>query len=283
MFLPADSHVHSEWSWDTGGPSSDAAGRMRRPCEQAVRIGISTIAFTEHLDLDDRWQADDGDFVVQGRSLLNDAGLVEVPVLDVAGYMDSIDRCRHAFPELRIRTGVELGQPHLWERQARELLDLDALDQVNGSLHTLPIGDCRAEPKTLFKRWRPEEVIRAYLEEVPRMVSSECPFAVFTHIDYAARYWPAADAGPFDPHPFEDGFRAAMRAIAESGRALELNTRLSSPWVPQWWSEEGGREITFGSDAHTPDAIASRFPEAAAMAEQYGFRPGRQAEEPWTR
>lgn len=40
MSLPADSHVHSEWSWDTGGPRSHAAGRMRATCARAVRIGL---------------------------------------------------------------------------------------------------------------------------------------------------------------------------------------------------------------------------------------------------
>lgn len=51
MMLPADSHVHSEWSWDTGGPRSGAAGRMRATCAQAVKIGLPAIIFTEHLDM----------------------------------------------------------------------------------------------------------------------------------------------------------------------------------------------------------------------------------------
>lgn len=41
----------------------------------------------------------------------------------------------------------------------------------------------------------------AYLEEVPRMVDGSDVFEVFTHLDYAIRYWPTADAGPFDPAP----------------------------------------------------------------------------------
>lgn len=35
--------------------------------------------------------------------------------LDVNGYFDSIDRTRHEFPDLSILTGVEFGQPHLFE------------------------------------------------------------------------------------------------------------------------------------------------------------------------
>ena len=51
MGLPADSHVHSEFSWDTGGPTSSAAGTMDRTCARAVRIGLPAVVFTEHLDL----------------------------------------------------------------------------------------------------------------------------------------------------------------------------------------------------------------------------------------
>jgi histidinol-phosphatase (PHP family) len=154
---------------------------------------------------------------------------------------------------------------------------------VNGSLHTLRNGDDRSEPMTLFREWPADRVIWEYLAEVPRMMAGSDTFAVFTHIDYAARYWPSTDLGPFDPTLFEDGFRQAMRAVAASGRALEMNTRRLWSWIPQWWSEEGGRAITFGSDAHTPEWLADGLPEAAAMVEQYGFHPGRRPEDFWTR
>ena len=141
----------------------------------------------------------------------------------------------------------------------------------------------RSEPNTLFRFWPADKVIWEYLAEVPRMVAASDSFQVFTHIDYAVRFWPTQNAGPFDPKRFEDGFRPAMRALADSGRALEMNTRRLWSWVPQWWSEEGGRAITFGSDAHTPHTLAESFPEAAAMVEHFGFRPGRRPEDFWTR
>ena len=50
MDLTGDGHVHTEWSYDTGGPRSDAAGRMDSMCRRAVQIGLPALAFTEHLD-----------------------------------------------------------------------------------------------------------------------------------------------------------------------------------------------------------------------------------------
>jgi histidinol-phosphatase (PHP family) len=190
---------------------------------------------------------------------------------------------RHEFPELRIHTGVEFGQPHLFGQQAAEIVDLDLIDRVLGSLHTLDLGNGRAEPSTLFREHAPAAVMDAYLDEIMLMVQGSDVFEIFTHVDYAIRLWPTDTSGPFDPRPFEERFRSALRSIAKSGRALEMNTRRLWPWIPQWWAEEGGTTVSFGSDAHTPDAIAANFPEATAMLEHFGFRPGRTPEELWSR
>lgn len=283
MSLPADSHVHSEFSWDTGGPASAARGTMEATCARAVRIGLPGLFFTEHLDLEDSWFSDHEDFDDHEAHLLGDDGLVEVPRFDAEGYFASIERCRAAFPQLRIGTGLEFGQPHLRLEAAGRQLDLDRFDRIIGSLHTLEFEGWRAEPNTLFRRLPADEVVRRYLAEIPALVAGEAPFEVVTHLDYAVRYWPEEELGPFDPRTVERELRAAMEAIAESGRALEMNTRRLWSWMPQWWSEAGGRAISFGSDSHAPSTLAHGFPEAVAMAEGYGFRPGHRPEDLWRR
>ncbi|MGP9683442.1 MULTISPECIES: PHP domain-containing protein [unclassified Brachybacterium] len=283
MTLPADSHVHSEFSWDTGGPDSAARGTMEATCARAVRIGLPALFFTEHLDLEDAWFSDPEDFGDHESHLLGDDGIVAIPRFDVDGYFESIERCRAAFPELRIGTGLEFGQPHLRTEAARRQLDLSRFDRIIGSLHTLEFEAGRAEPNTLFRRLPADEVIRRYLAEVPALVAGDEPFEVVTHLDYALRYWPEEQEGPVDPRAFEEEFRAAMRAIAQSGRALEMNTRRLWPWMAQWWSEEGGRSISFGSDSHAPHSLAHGFPEAMALVESFGFRAGADSRELWRR
>jgi len=309
--LPADSHVHSEFSWDTGGPASTARGTMEATCARAVRIGLPALFFTEHLDLEDAWFSDPQDFGDHERHLLEPDGRVAVPRFDVEGYFESIDRCRAAFPRLHIGTGLEVGQPHLRLAAAATELDLTRFDRILGSLHTLEIETehsaehsadaggaetaagadadrslppgARSEPDTLYRRLPADEVLRRYLAEVPALVAGDEPFEIVTHLDYAVRCWPEEEVGPFDPRRFEGEFRAAMRAIAESGRALEMNTRRLWPWMPQWWGEEGGSTLSLGSDAHAPGALAHGFPEAAAMLESFGFRPGPDPQDLWRR
>jgi histidinol-phosphatase (PHP family) len=91
-------------------------------------------------------------------------------------------------------------------------------------------------------------------------------------------------AGPFDPTAFEEEFRHALRATAQSGRALEINTRLPlHATILAWWHEEGGDAVTFGSDAHLPSAVGHGFAAAAQMAEAHGFRPGANPFDLWGR
>ena len=77
-------------------------------------------------------------------------------------------------PDYRILREVELGQPHIDAARARQLLDLSALERVDGSLHTLPMSDqpgaLRCEPITLYRRWQADRVIGEYLAEVRRAV-----------------------------------------------------------------------------------------------------------------
>ena len=100
--------MHTEWSWDA------PRGSMERSCERALEIGLPAIAFTEHAD----WA-----LVHEGQH----------PV-DIAGYLDAVERCRTKFKGLRILTGVELGEPHWFPHETAEILAAAPLDRVLGSI-----------------------------------------------------------------------------------------------------------------------------------------------------
>jgi len=154
---------------------------------------------------------------------------------------------------------------------------------VLGSLHCLPLDQRFSEPPNLYRRRPAAEVVRTYLDEIPRLISGFDSFAVLAHIDYAVRSWPA-EAGPFDANAFEDDFRHALRVLADGGRALEVNTRGPvHPEIIRWWREEGGQAITFGGDAHDPTGLAFGFNEAAAVVEEQGLRAGRHPHDYWSR
>lgn len=280
MALPADDHTHTEWSWDAH------AGSMAGSCQRAVELGLPSIAFTEHVDLV-RWEIPDGvgAELTRDRDKIGADGRFHPPPFDVDGYLAAVDECRDRFPQLRILTGVELGEPHWFRGEADRLLGAGGFERVLGSLHSIE----RAEGRWLVDMVEPDlpvgldeaSLVHAYLAEALRMVR-QLPDAVqiLAHIDYPVRRWQE----PFDPSPFEAAFREVLAALADADRALEVNTRLPlDPTIVAWWREEGGRAVSFGSDAHRPEAVASGFPDASAMVEAHGFRADRHPHGFWHR
>jgi len=119
----------------------------------------------------------------------------------------------------------------------------------------------------------PDDVVREYLAETLRLVQEFDDFEVLARIDYPVRYWPT-DVRPFDPHHFEEEYRHVLRVLASAEKVLEVNTRVPlHPLVLRWWREEGGKAITFASDAHDPASLAAGFDDAVRMAEAARFRP----------
>lgn len=279
MPLPGDSHVHSEWSWDT------RVGDMEGSCARALEVGLPAIAFTEHLD-HTVWRIEmEGPYASEELTSIADPdGILAPPPFDAGGYLAAIERCRERFPELRILSGAELGEPHRHAEEIERVLSAGRFDLLLGSLHCLPDGDVFAEPWGIYPHRDAHEVMREYLAGVVEMVSVSGVFSVVAHIDYPVRSWPVERVGPFDPLTFEDDFRWALQATAQSGRALEINTRLPLyATVLRWWREEGGDAVTFGSDAHLPPLVGHGFAAAAQMAEAHGFRPRRSPHDLWGR
>lgn len=276
--LPPDGHVHTEWSWDT------VTGSMVRSCEWALALGLPSLAFTEHADLTP-WLIPEPirpHLPEHFRVRLRPDGVLEPPDLDVEGYLAGVQECRERFPELRILSGVELSEPHWHRDHADALLAAHDFERVLGSVHSLPDGEHHHELSVISQR-PAADVMRAYLAEVLDLVESTADFAVLAHIDYGVRSWPA-EQPPFAAGDFEEEFRTVLRALADSGRVLEVNTKVPLPGeIVRWWFEIGGEAVAFGSDAHEPGLVGHGFAAAAALVESCGFHPGRTPHDFWSR
>jgi histidinol-phosphatase (PHP family) len=270
--LPADNHVHSQWSYDTFGRVS-----MVDECQRALDLGVPAVAFTEHLDFT---AYGPGDAIAA--TGIKPGWWDATRPLDVTGYLASIDECRHRFPSLRILSGVEAGEPHLFAGSVRAVLAEGTFDRVLGSLHALPWEGRQINSSSLFGILPPADVMRWYLAEVAALIKGSEAFEILAHLDYPRRHWPAS-AGPYAESDFEEEYRAVLRALASSGRVLELNTYspLASVTLLRWWREEGGAAVSFGSDAHVASRVADKFREAVEIAEAAGFGRGRDPADFW--
>ncbi len=138
VVLSADSHVHTEWSWDA------PQGSMRASCERALQLGLPAIAFTEHVD-HTVWRADlDQVGPDHPVALLAVGGQVHPPRFDAAGYLSAIAHCRERFPDLSILSGLEVGEPH---RQPRKWQGFWV-----GATSTVSSARCTASPRGMASR-----------------------------------------------------------------------------------------------------------------------------------
>lgn len=241
---------------------------------RAIELGLPAITFTDHADLTTLVVSDDAAAYIRAIGGRVTDGVYQPLPLDVDGYLGCVDRCRSEFGGLRIRAGVELGDPHLHPQAAAALAD-SGFELIVGSVHSLRRAAGFADAAERYADLPDAEVVREYLAEVTAMIQASGSFAVLAHINYAARYWPGRQ-GEYRSTDFEGEYRTALRALAGSGRALEINT---SGWLPldasllRWWRAEGGESVSFGSDAHDPFSIGREFASAAAVAQAAGFGP----------
>jgi len=246
---------------------------MERSCERALEIGLPAIAFTEHAD----WVT-----IHEGQR-----------AVDVHGYLEAVEGCRHQFKDLRILSGVELGEPHWFPEETAELLAAGRLDRVMGSVHCVRIG---ANPvdASQFRKLPPEqaaEAIREYFRELLALVESTQPFEILAHLDYPKRYWPEGLA-PYREEDFEGEMRAILVAAKKRGLVIEANTTRGDGGeqrfcpglkVLRWWHEVGGEAVSFGSDAHDADKIAGGFELATQIVQASGFKPAQDPMALWRR
>jgi len=112
-------------------------------------------------------------------------------------------------------------------------------------------------------------------------LAAEADYDVLAHLDTVRRAaYRAFGLKALDYTPYEETIRRTLRTLVERGKGLEINTvtyrrGMGDPSPPlqvlRWYRELGGEIITFGSDAHTPDAIGSCFDVALEMAQAAGF------------
>lgn len=269
--LPIDGHVHSEWSWDA------SMGNMRASCQQAEDAGLPGIAFTEHFDLTS-WHITPAVYrrlSPRYQRMVSPTSMLTPPPFDVDGYMSAIEECRARFPDLRILTGLEMGELNWHLLQFQELLSGHTFDRLLASSHSVTVAGHREMiSDALNASVNPVEVLQAYFADLQETVRACDFFEVLAHVDYPLRDWPTSVPFPFSE--VESAIRELLSDLANTGRAMEFNTVLPmDARLLAWWIDAGGRRLTFGSDAHQPADVGRHLNVASRLAREHGFREGR--------
>jgi len=252
--LPLDSHLHTDQSPDSAVPIDAYAA-------EALARGIPEIAITDHVDFDPR-----------------------DPAYRYTSYADRERTVRDAAARwgprgVTIRFGVELTYHQDWDEAARDHLARRRYDYVIGSVHEWPDSPyIRSRVRGWVESRTLADVVAPYLEQVTAAARSGL-FDTIGHFDVVKRYLnPFVTPGDLATQP--ELYEPALRAIVESGAALEVNSSglrhlvaetYPAPATVTRFRELGGERVVAGSDAHRRDWFAFRLDQAYRLIAEAGF------------
>lgn len=251
--LPLDSHLHTDFSHDSDVPLALYAAAAREH-------GIAEIAITDHLDFDSR----DPNFKLEEYQRRHRA------VRAAAERWD--DR-----PQIRF--GVEITYEARLEADIRAYLAGHAYDFVIGSVHVTERSPFRdgAGAARWFEGKTVEEATAWYFDDVIAAARSGL-FDTIGHLDFVKRYLVPHLWLSYEDHP--EAYQPVLRALVESGTALEVNSSGLRQQAQELYPGEGavarfralgGTRVTAGSDSHRIDSFGFALADAYRALELAGF------------
>lgn len=251
--IKADCHIHTSLSEDSQSP-------MEAMIEQGIRLGLEVMCITEHMDKN---------FPGGG------PGYFEA---DMEAYREKYLECREKYStQMELNFGVELGlAPDLagWQQ---EFVSSHPFDFVIGSSHL--VGGADPYYPEYYEKYGEEGGYRKYFESILENLEAFSDFDTYGHLDYAVRYGPHKNRD-YSYGKYQDLLDEILKKLIEKNIALELNTggykyglKEPNPSVEilSRYRQLGGREVTVGSDAHSPAELAYEFGKAEEVLKHCGF------------
>lgn len=250
--IRTDYHLHSDFSGDCKAPMEDVI-------EKAIEKGMTHICFTEHHDLD--FPECDINFE-----------------LDIPAYFEKVTAMKAKYKgQIKVLMGIEMGmQSHIYD-QLNDLVAAYHFDFVLASNH-LGQGVDPYQP-TYFSHSSKKEGYTIYFKDILFNVKYFDNYDIYGHLDYVMRYYPHGEK-MYKYTEYEEILDQILRLIIRKGKGIELNTSglrkgLGTPNpipdVFRRYYEMGGRMLTIGSDAHTPEDLLADFDYAENLLKEIGF------------
>jgi histidinol-phosphatase (PHP family) len=194
--------------------------------------------------------------------------------VDYPRYFKEIEELKRKYKDqIIIRAGLEFGIQTITIPQYDKLYSKygDKLDFVLLSVHQVDNQELWTQD---FQRGKTqEEYNRRYYEEILAVINQFKNYDVLAHLDLITRY---DKNGIYPFEKVQDIIKEILKIIIAEGKGLELNT---SSWryglsdtqpsrdILRLYKDLGGKYITLGSDAHTPEYMAAHFEDAKDILE----------------
>ncbi|MCD8029072.1 MAG: histidinol-phosphatase HisJ family protein [Erysipelotrichaceae bacterium] len=246
-----DYHMHTKFS-------ADSEASPREHIEQAIKLGLDEICFTDHRDFDYPEMSFE---------------------LDTISYFKELHALKEEYKNrITIKIGLEMG------------LDLDFIDEINAFVNANPydfvIGSIHVihqtefyDPALYFKNKTKEQAHKEFFTNTLECVQAFDCFNVLGHMDYICRYGPYGD-NSVDHRLYQDMIDEIFQTLISKNKGIEVNTSGYSlrgncgfPTFEQVqrYYDLGGRIITVGTDSHTSDRVGEHEEDVIKEYQRIGF------------
>jgi histidinol-phosphatase (PHP family) len=234
-----------------------AVGQPEEYVEQAMRVGLSEIGFSDHAPLvsheDPRY------------TMTKD----QLPL-----YHDMVEKVQRRFKNFTIKLGLEADYIPGFENDTRKILESYPYDFVIGSIHFIDRW-AFDDPEEKIK-WRDKDINTVYKDyyKLLRRSASSGLFDIMGHVDLVKKFGHRAT----EDLTFE--VEATAKVFKDSGVAVEINTSgLRKPVQEIYPSlralkiyNKAGVPITFSSDSHDPNDVGRDYDKARDLALAAGYK-----------
>jgi len=227
-----------------------AQGEPEEYIRKAIELGIDVYGFADHAPMDFDYE-------------------YRMGFEDMQRYEKKITSLSRKYDNIKILLGYEVDfTPSVDKR----VLQRD-VDYLIGSVHFL--DNWGFDNPEFIKEWNDRDVIDVYVEYfslIEKMAESGL-FNIIGHIDLVKVF------GYKPEKPVKDIAKNAIKAIKKAGMAVELNTAgLRKPVKELYPGDEileilleENIDITFSSDAHSPEQVGFMLKETVQKAKNLGF------------
>ncbi|MBN2877906.1 MAG: histidinol-phosphatase HisJ family protein [Bacilli bacterium] len=257
----SDYHLHTEFSDDSEYP-------MESLVQDAIRMGLEEICFTDHVDYGVKAEfGSPTTRIYKGKPVTN---------VDYPRYFDTIKNLQLRYgDQIKIKAGLEFGvQIHTTEA-FHKLVSTYPMDFILLSIHQ--VDDQEFWTQEFQKGKTQAEYNRAYYQALLDVVKHYKAYSVLGHLDLIVRY---DELGVYPFENVKDMVREILEIVIHDGKGIEVNTSYNryglsdmtpSRAILKLYRELGGKIITIGSDTHKAEHLGAFITEAKEELLKLGF------------
>lgn len=267
--MKTDYHVHTAFS-------DDSNYDMEQVIQDAVKLNIGELCFTDHVDYGIKKDWDEPGEMIYRIGGSGEPKKMALANVDYPKYYETITKLQSKYKDqITIKLELEFGMQRHTIHKYDSLFKRYPFDFIILSVHQ--VNDQEFWTNDFQKGKTQDEYIMEYYNEILYLVKHYKNYSVLGHLDLINRY---DSQGPYPFEKIKPILTEIFTTVISDGKGIEINTSshryglsdlTPSKDILKLYKELGGTIITIGSDSHKPEHLGAYINETQTVLKELGF------------